>query len=441
MSYFSRTLRACTLLCLLVFLSLQSQSEAIAQGSSDGSIYSRFGIGELRAFGSSQIQAMGGGGTAMPGVFYTNLSNPAAWGDQILTRASAGLLYQGVIATDAGDQTSRLNSGALNAVQFSFPLLTRKLGVGLSFEPYSRSNYRVQVTGRPSGAISPADTAGYVIDYEGRGGLQRISAGLGYRVNEVLSLGATAHFMFGLQEDVRTTGFTNPLYVSSRVTSATRLSGVSGSAGALLSFNGLLGTQDVLGVGAVLTLPTTLKGARVRTLGDDLDADTLGTRLDGSINLPLNMAFGAAYQPDARWTIVADGKYEPWSSFESDFELAGYVPNGLNQFRDRIRASAGVELLPAGRRVNAPFTARTAYRLGMYFDKSYVLPREGVDLRTLALTGGISLPSTFAGTRLDVNFEVGTRGSAESNLVKDVFYRISANVNIGERWFQRQRLR
>ena len=82
-----------------------------------------------------------------------------------------------------------------------------------------------------------------------------------------------------------------------------------------------------------------------------------------------------------------------------------------------------------------------AYRLGFYYDQTYVSPVAGTDINTIALTGGFSLPALLAGTRLDINFEVGTRGTTDGNLVHDRLYGVSATLNIGERWFVKRKLR
>ena len=84
-----------------------SVNDAWAQGTGDGSIYSAFGIGELSRFGSSQVEAMGGGGAAMRSVNYSNFSNPASLGDQVLTRISGGVQFQTITFTD-GNNSSRL---------------------------------------------------------------------------------------------------------------------------------------------------------------------------------------------------------------------------------------------------------------------------------------------------------------------------------------------
>ena len=179
-----------------------------AQRNSDGTLYSRFGIGALESFASSQVQGMGGGGVAMPSLRYTNFANPATWSTSVLTRFSGGLAYQGLTATDVSGNASRLTSGQLGALHFSFPLLTNKLGVGLAFEPYSRVSYRVPETGTfsPDGTAA-ADTVGYTVSYEGSGGLQSFKGGLGYEVSPRLQVGANVDVLFGILENGRRTTF------------------------------------------------------------------------------------------------------------------------------------------------------------------------------------------------------------------------------------------
>ena len=217
--------------------------------------------------------------------------------------------------------------------------------------------------------------------------------------------------------------------------------------GALLTLPGVLGEGDALTAGATFTLPTRLSGDRVRTLGESLDRDTLGTKVDGSVDVPLGAGLGLAYRPDARWTVLADGRYEPWSAFSSTFALPGYTPgDGAANFQDRLRLSAGVELVPAGADFTEAYFRRTAYRLGFYYDDAYLDGAQiggdpDAELRTLALTGGVSLPTLLPGTRLDLNLEVGRRGTTDAELVQETFYRVLVNVNIGERWFEQRKLR
>ncbi|HYE57199.1 MAG TPA: hypothetical protein VD948_01790, partial [Rhodothermales bacterium] len=239
-------------------------------------------------------------------------------------------------------------------------------------------------------------------------------------------------------------------YAEQNLVTTTRLAGLTATVGALARFDSLGGRGSHLHVGATFTIPSTLRGRRTVTLGESLDRDTLRTSAEGTVKVPFGAGAGLAYYASPRWTFVADARYEPWGSFESDFSFAGYgsaCPTGqacaavvINNFHDRTRVSAGAEFLPSGNRLFAPFWQRVAYRFGAYYDNGYVTPTGASEVQTMALTAGLSLPSLFLGSRADVNVEVGQRGRAEGVGVQDRFVRFGLVVSLGERWFDRRRL-
>jgi hypothetical protein len=439
------------LLCaaLLAFLPLSVQ----AQSTGDGSIYSRFGLGLLQDFSSSRSQALGGGGYALRSLNYNPAGNPALWSDQVFTRANIGASFQTISTSGDGQQSSQLTAGNLESVQFSFPLYERSLGVGLVFQPYSRSNYKTLRQGQIATGPNRADTLNYQTQFEGIGGLQTIRGGLGWTINETVRVGASVDVIFGIIEAQRSTRFTRPGLTGTPsgtrdaiLTDGTRLSGVTGSFGSHFSFADVFAEDDALSIGLAFSLPTTLNGERVRTIDESLARDTLGTEVEGEMDLPWELRAGLAYHPGERWSLVLDGLYAPWSTASSSFDTDQAAPSpfpvgGNRTLTDRWRASVGAEIVPAGEDELAGYFARTGYRLGAYAEKLYVRPDLDTNVHVLAATGGFSLPTSISGTRVDLNASVGTRGTTEDNLVRDVFYRFSVHVSIGERWFQERKLR
>lgn len=429
------------LLVALIAVAFAGSIPAAAQNTGDGTIYSRFGIGELRSFSSPQIEALGGAGYALRSLNYVNLDNPASWADQVLTRAVAGLRFQNLRARADGQEESILSEGNLGVIQFSFPILDRKLGVAAGFQPFSRVSYRVQLAGRALPDPFEPDSVDYQIDFEGGGGLQQVMGGLGYQLTPSLAVGAALHFLLGVIDYGRNTSFPGSRLQDANLVTSTRMSGFAGSFGAIFQMQSLLGDADVLNIGLSLRTPAALRARRVQTLGESLDVDTLVAPANGDVTLPLSIGLGLGYHPDARWIVAVDAQYEPWTSFDSELPFAGLSEDETGRLEDRVRVAGGFEFLPAGSDLLEPYFQRIAYRLGGYYDRSYVSPVADVSVATMAVTGGLSFPTLLTGTRLDINFEVGTRGTTDHALVRDVFYRISVNVNAGERWFQRQRLR
>ena len=433
---------ACLTLGLLVV-----PAPAQAQSNGEGTIYSRFGMGSLLEFSSSQSDAMGGGGYALRSLNYNPDANPALWSDQVFTRLSGSAAYRSTNVEDGQGNSGRLSSGNVQALQFNFPLYERSLGVGISFQPFSRSNYNATRTGQePVGPRQEAE-ARYETSFSGSGGLHRLRGGLGYRVNDLLSVGATADLLFGTLESRRRTTWSAPQLRNTIVSDGVQLSGLTSTLGGHLALTDVFAEDDAFSIGASVTLPANLSGERYRTLDEDLARDTLSIER-GDVTLPWKGRLGLSYQPNTRWTFVVDGAFDPWSTFSSDFSTessetapARFPVGGPGTLADRWRLSTGAEVVPAGDDQLAGYFAQAAYRFGGYAEQMYVRPDRETTLYEFAVTAGISLPTSLSGTRIDLNTVAGTRGTTTDNLVRDRFFGVSLHVNFGERWFQRRKLR
>ena len=405
-----------------------------------GSVYSRFALGERFDLSTSQADAMGVNGVAIRAGLYNGLSNPAHAADQTLTTLSASALVRGVRATDATDATSDATAADLGLVQLGVPLSPGRVGLTLAYRPYTRVDYRAAEEGEVP--VDGTEPTRFRANLEGSGGLQKISAGLGVRVGSALTVGASGEAILGTVEYLQRTEFPDvgDAFFQTRESETTKLWGFTGSLGAAVSTRRLLGEADALTFAASVTLPTTLRGSRSTTLGTSLDRDTLSTQDSGEARLPLTARTGLAYRTGPKLLLAADAVYEPWGDFSSDFRFGGYDPaSGESALRDRLRVGGGLEWTPAGVQRGAGYFRRVAYRLGGYTETGLAAP-EAQGVRTYALTGGLSLPTRLAGSRVDLGFEVGTRGEASGVLVRDTFWRGTLTFNFGERWFVRRRL-
>ncbi|NNE34085.1 MAG: hypothetical protein HKN13_02540 [Rhodothermales bacterium] len=421
-------------------LLLSMAGSAQAQSVRDGSIYSRFGFGELRFEATSQALGMGGGGTALRGARYTNFANPASFADQVLTSLSAGFNYETVTARDAADNTGRLSSGTLNFVQFSFPLKTQRVGVGFTFAPYSASRYRVRVENELITATT-SDTTAYTIDYGGSGGLQQATFGVGIVAHKKLSVGIEGRAVFGSIEESQETNFLDNSYEPSILSTSSRYLGFNGTLGVLSTLPSVLRNNDLLTLGVTVSLPLQLDADRILTSGTPQERDTLNSSIEGEFDLPLAVAIGLSYRASAKVTAIADVRLEPWSNFSGTISLPGYSPaDGAANLRNRTRISGGIEWIPAGGDALASYVSRIGYRFGLFYDQSYISPSSASMIDIFGVTGGFSLPTLVPGTRVDLNMEVGQRGTTKNGLVKDLFLKIGLNVNVGERWFLKRRL-
>ena len=443
----SRRFMRLSLLSLAALAATALASPAAAQegGSNDyGSIYSRYGLGERSDFSSSQGAMLGRTGVSVRTGVYNDLNNPALWGDQTVTTFSISGGVTGVRSVDSVTPgASRATAGDLFGLQFGVPILPGRLGATIGYRPYSRTNYRAATNGSVETGDTPADSMiSYQTNQEGAGGLQQIGGGLGLRLGEAVQVGVSADVIFGSTEYLERTTFDGVGYQEVRRARATQYRGVTATLGLAATARKLARDTDALTVGAALTLPTSLTGERTETLGSSLDRDTLSTLQTGNATLPLVGRAGLSYLSGTGWLATVEGLYEPWSQFTSSLPVPGFdagAASGVDQLRDRFRVGGGVEVVPAGRARTASLLQRSAYRIGGYAERALYAPT-GSDLHTLALTGGLSLPTRLSGARFDLGVEVGTRGSTDGVLVRDTFVKGSATINFGERWFVRRRL-
>ena len=429
------------LAALLLFL---LPSLAQAQGQNNyGSIYSLYGLGERVEYGSSQSAMMGHAGAALRSGVYVGLTNPALWSDQTVTTFSAGASVAAVRGEDAATPDASVNTaGDVSSVHLGIPLLPGRLGLALSYRPYSRVNYRAAT--RDSISIE-GDMQPYTSNLEGTGGLQQLTAGVGGRLGSSVQLGASADVLFGTQALERRVQFDDFNFTETREARSTRLRGITATVGGAFTAQALTRDDDALTIAASLTLPTRLDGSRSTTLGESLDRDTLLTpggelSREGDVDLPLVARGGVSYRSGARWAVALSGLYEPWSDFESALPVGGYDPTpgtGFDELQDRWRVGGGFEVTPAGRDPRAGVFRRSTYRLGAYTERGLYRP-DDQSVTALALTGGLSVPNRFTGARFDLGFELGTRGSTTGVLVRDSFLKGTLTINFGERWFVRR---
>ena len=421
-----------TLHLLIILMLVCIINTVYGQGRDDGSFYSRYGVGELVSFASSQAQALGGASAGLFSYNYMNYSNPSTWSRQTLVRVAVGAQFDRLHAQDAVGRSEQFIRGNFNAIQIGVPLIAGRLGIGVAYEPFSRIHYQVSTSGTVS--VPRQGDLLYQVNHEGSGGLHQARIGLGFKLASWASVGASADILFGILEEGRRTTYDRIDLLETNLLSTTRLFGVSSTAGLTVSFDS---EEYEFVTTLTANLPVSLDGTRNLTLGESLNVDTLETSTDGTVKLPTKLLGGVAFSYQNRWLISTEVRYEPWTSASTTLPLNAFDSSHL---RDRVRYSMGVEFIPAGSSFQASYLSRTAYRLGFYRDRLYVSPVSGRNVVVTAITGGFGFPTLFFGTRVDLSFEVGTRGSTEFNLIRDRFIGVSATLNIGERWFVKRRL-
>ena len=171
----------------LVFAIFIMTSNLFASG---GSLYTRYGIGDLYFSHSAAQLSLGGIGIALNSGKFINTANPASIFNLEYTRLGGGIISTSQ-SIDDGINNALYSKVVFSGFHMAFPV-ERDLGMGfiLGIEPYSKVSYSIENE-------SENTLGGYSEYYEGSGGLSKIFFGLSYMLPGDIPFGVTFDYYTG----------------------------------------------------------------------------------------------------------------------------------------------------------------------------------------------------------------------------------------------------
>ncbi|HLF13405.1 MAG TPA: hypothetical protein VI932_00765 [Bacteroidota bacterium] len=401
-------------------------STAPLPAGSGGSVYSRFGVGDLRFTSATRLLGLGGTGAAYRPSGSINDVNPAAWSGISRMRFSAGALYEG-FSTDDGTASAYLAGMFFNGLSLAIPVDS---GMGIAFgagiAPYSRVNYRI---------VEPVDQDGvaYTLTHIGDGGISRAFAGLSVRIAPGLSAAAQFNYFFGSNRYIMKQRFDGTAYTNAELTRTANVKGAGATFGVLCDelarIAGLPAGQTLaMGLSLTTTSWPTVGGERIFNYGAAVSTNPNDTLEGGerSFRLPFSLTGGLSYS-SGNVLAAADVRYQDWGGNTYETYPGVRLKNGL-------RISAGAEIT-SGDAVNVSPGRRVSYTFGLYHDAGY-LEIGGEAISENGVAAGITFP-ILNETRLSLAAGFAMRGSTDNLLQEDKIFRISASMDVTELWFQR----
>ncbi len=417
-----------------VFLFLGSQFVHAQSQYNDASIYSFLAAGMPLSNGSSQALGMGLTGVSIRSQIHGNVSNPALWATTRLTKMNGGFSSEYVQATEQ-NSSAEYSNFKMNTFQVQLPIIRERLGVSLSLTPVTEGKYSVSSTStyiRPGNAIAQPDTINYSVFTRGEGGLNRLELGFGYQLHERISVGYAASIVFGNRSDYRENSFDDLGYAFTAERESVSSYGMGNRFGLYADTPRPFTNKDYLSFGASVSLPVTLDETRKLTgeFGNTdvkLQDDQKGERL-----LPIEYTLGLSYYPNQLSMITTEAQYQQWSKYEN---FAGFNEDFL---KDRFKLGLGFEYAAIRRQENNAFT-RFIYRAGVSYDSGH-LELNDKSIETILFTAGLGIPSPVVGSSVDINFDVGIRGTTSHELVRERIFAVRVTFNMSELMFLQRRL-
>ncbi len=409
---------------LFSVLMLGSCLTAIAQ-SSTNSPYTRYGLGDLSDRGFANNAAMGGVGYGMRYSGNINLTNPAS----ISSVDSLSFMFDlGMSLKSSNYKENGISSNAKNssfdyiAMQFR---LHKRLGFAIGFTPFSNVGYNFSTTTPVEGNEDYTATN----TFYGDGGLQQVTAGLGFKILDNLSIGASAGYIYGSLDYQSSVAFnTNSdqtiVYNSVRVKSYVADFG--------LQYTQKVGKEDNLTLGLVYGLGHVLGSTDTRGIqvtDNENYSVTNETVLKDAYGIPHTFGAGLAYTHKDNLTIGADYTLQKWSSVK--------YQNLDNMYKDRTKIAIGAEFLPNP--LGRNYLQRIRYRVGFNYATPYLkLPQyEGPSEYSISAGFGFPLNVFQYKTILSLTGQYVRVKPSVSNLLSEDRFVIKLGLTFNERWFMK----
>lgn len=470
---------------LATFIVLACSFTKSSAQSATNSPYSTFGIGKINGKGFGNNFAMGGSNIALQNdslpVFFINNGNPASYVSNQLTTIDVGVTLNRTSLKDENGSAT-LSAGGIGNFAMAFPI-KKWWGTSIGLTPYTSVGYN---TAEQDNVTEIGDIE-YL--YTGSGGVNQIYWGNGFRpfkglekrfmnstkynelkknfqdstiaqirkrqqILEGLSLGANISYMRGSLNYNQSSTFpsNSQSLFDTRATTAINVSDVHLDFGlqykyTLRSWKGeALKEKLQLFVGATFSPSTALNTKTdsivysyfTNSIGVDIPKDTIKNSSDtkGQFQLPTSFGFGLGFSKGKKWLITSDFKFEEWSKIESG--------SSDYNFTNRLRVSAGAQFIPNNfANEKWGYFQRINYRFGARYLATHIVVNEN-QLTEQALTFGFGFPvgrnfvlNNFS--MVNLNFELGQRGTGDSKLTQERFFNTSINFTLNEKWFQKRK--
>ncbi len=397
----------------------------IVSHASGGSVYSRFGIGDLFFSYDARRMSIGELGIALKDIDYLSSINPAGWSALKFTRFETGMVYQG--NNIASNSSSVYHSDLIiPGFMLGFPVY-QKYGVSLvaGIVPYSNADYELRVV------TDTSIVGAYTTDYEGKGGISKVILGGTYQFPFGASFGFSLDYYNGKISRTTSINFTSNeglingsfsdeySYIAAGLTVGT----ISQDLSKVLGMNFISDMR----LGAFYSNPVNVK---VDSVSSATTVIGTVTSSKGTISekIPIRYGAGISFILNNDYRILFDYFHKSFGDFTHN-NLKSDVMQDINKY------SLGFEYRKSDVRSNR-FWELVMLRFGLSYEKSqYKINGEGIN--QISVYTGFSIPLDIA-NRLDFAFQYGRRGTKNNNLLLENIYKFSVSLSIGDIWFIRQ---
>jgi hypothetical protein len=377
-----------------------------------------FGFGP-NLIGTYQYQystsALGRGGYEMAYMDSVNLNqmNFATWAYLSRTTVTINMSYQGMNIESQTGQSQFDSKANFNGGYIAWPLIQRKMTLGIGLAPLSVSDLGVQLQNVGIGAkgIQTVNSLGTISEAKIVFAMA-LSKNMGFAI--------VPSFTFGLIKDQIRINFDDAAYGDVAIENRYQFSGFGVAGNAYLNF------WDFLALGAKIKIPSHL------TVGTEQISIVAASPYENtrSVTLPFDVVIGANLKLWGEWQLGGDLAYQNWHN--------GYLVDNkaLDNINDGIRIGVGIERGPEEKKYTSYF--KNVNLRGGAFVSQLNSTSKGETINEYGLTFGLGFPIIKNQNRIDLAFEFGQRGDLGLNFLREMFFRFNFSLSTNELWFVQQ---
>jgi hypothetical protein len=429
---------------VLVFIAVFAIQVYAQEGTA--SPYSFYGIGSQKFKGTVENRSMGRLSIYTDSI-HVNLRNPASYATPNLayfnneSRPIKFTVGGGYSSLDLKSDNSagKATSTTFNYVALSIPM--GRFGFGFGILPSTSVGYKLESVDANNDPLNR---------FKGEGGLNKVFLGFGYQILDGLSVGVDAQYNFGnIQNSIIEFIYDEdgiPLQYQSRENNRSDLSGLNFNlglsykrmlneklelvSGLTYSIESRLTSQNERSFSTIVYSPTTGQESVYRNI--DVDLEALGLDETGLI-LPSKVSFGAGIGEPRKWFVGAEYLFQNNSSLKN----VTLSNSSGALYEDGSTISLGGFYIPQYNSFTSYFK-RVVYRGGMYFENTGLnINQEAI--KEFGITFGMGLPVGDLFSNANIGFEIGKRGTTNSNLIQENFINLQLSLSLNDKWFGKRK--
>jgi hypothetical protein len=387
--------------------------------------YSFYGIGSARFKGTNDIVNMGGISVYSDST-HINVLNPASYSNQLITTFQVGMTSN-FYNLNTASASEKAKKTTFDYMVMGFPV-SKKIGVSLGLLPHSAVGYRLNSDTR--------SVDGFAKQYKGKGGVNKVFFGAGYKINKKISVGMDFQYLFGIintQSDVYVQNIIN----GSREVNESTLSGVAINVG--LNYQTKLNRKLNFMSSITYAPEVKLNSDNVRNVslvtilsnGSSVQAsaNTEVTVADTKLIVPSKLVVGAGLG-NRKWFFGGDVAFSGTGNQVNRFENYSNV-----SYENGIKVAIGGFFIPKFDSYNSYFQ-RVTYRGGFKFENTGLVINN-TPIKEKSVTLGFGLPISGSFSSLNLGIEYGSRGTTSNGLIKEDYFSLNIGLLFNDKWFRK----